>query len=140
MSEGEDRERFGGGAEIFAFAAQARGPVDSRSSPPQTSPPFRRDVSFDRRELSEILRVYGRMVADGEWRDYAIDHMKDKAVFSVFRRTAEVPLYRIEKEPALARRQGAYSVVAQGGYVMKRGHDLAQVLKVVDRKPKLVDA
>lgn len=138
MSEGDEEERVGGGAEILAFAAEARSRPEP--APPTPASPHRRDVAFDRRELSEILRVYGRMVAAGEWRDYAIDHMKDKAVFSVFRRTAEVPLYRIEKEPALARRQGAYSVVAPGGYVMKRGHDLAQVLRVVDRKPKLVDA
>lgn len=98
-----------------------------------------RDVSFDRTELSLILRVYGRMVAAGEWRDYAIDHGADKAVFAVFRRTAEMPLYRIEKNPKLADRQGAYSVVAQGGRILKRGPDLERVLRVLD-KPRIVDA
>ncbi|WP_069306949.1 DUF2794 domain-containing protein [Methylobrevis pamukkalensis] len=96
-------------------------------------------VAFDRGELGEILRVYGRMVAAGEWRDYAVDHLSDRAVFSVFRHSSEHPLYRIEKEPALARRQGAYSVMAQGGLILKRGHDLARVLKVIDKSLKLVD-
>ena len=86
-------------------------------------------VSFDRRELSEILKIYGRMVAAGEWRDYAIDTLKDRAVFSVFRRTSEMPLYRVEKNPKLARKQGAYQVVAAGGLILKRGHDLATVLR-----------
>ena len=95
-------------------------------------------VSFDRRELSEILNVYGRMVAAGEWRDYAIDMLKDRAVFSIFRRTSEMPLFRIEKNPKLARRQGAFSVQAAGGLVMKRGHELGTVLKVFDKALKLV--
>lgn len=95
-------------------------------------------VSFDRRELSEILKVYGRMVAAGEWRDYAIDMLKDRAVFSIFRRSSEMPLFRVEKNPKLARRQGAYSVVAAGGLVMKRGQDLAQVMRVFDKGPRLV--
>ncbi|MEE2953032.1 MAG: DUF2794 domain-containing protein [Pseudomonadota bacterium] len=97
-------------------------------------------VVFDRRELSEILKLYGRMVAAGEWRDYAIDMLKERAVFSVFRRTSEMPLYRVEKIPKLARKQGAYQVVAAGGLVMKRGHDLATVLKVFDKHLKSVDA
>ena len=95
-------------------------------------------ISFDRRELSEILNVYGRMVAAGEWRDYAIDMLKDRAVFSIFRRTSEMPLFRIEKNPKLARRQGAFSVQAAGGLVMKRGHELGTVLKVFDKALKLV--
>ncbi len=108
----------------------------------QPAPPSRLVVAFDRRELDTILRLYGRMVADGEWRDYAIDLLKDRAVFSVFRRSSEMPLYRIEKDPKLARRQGAYSIVATGGMILKRGHDLAQVLKVLDKKKhlRLVDA
>ncbi len=96
-------------------------------------------VSFDRHELGEILRIYGRMVAAGEWRDYAIDTLKDRAVFSIFRRSSEMPLFRIEKEPRLARRQGAYSVHAAGGLVMKRGQDLPQVLRVFDKSLKLAD-
>ncbi|MCP5431711.1 MAG: DUF2794 domain-containing protein [Alphaproteobacteria bacterium] len=91
-------------------------------------------VAFSRGELAQVLSVYGRMVAAGEWRDYAIDYLKDAAVFSVFRRAAEVPLYRIEKRPKLAQKQGAYCVVAPGGLIVKRGHDLAQVLKVFEKR------
>ncbi len=91
-------------------------------------------VSFDRKELGQILRVYGRMVAAGEWRDYAINAMRDIAVFSVFRRTAETPLYRIEKRPKLRARQGLYAVVGMDGQVLRRGHDLDQVLKVLERR------
>jgi hypothetical protein len=97
-----------------------------------------RQVSFNREELREILDLYGRKVADGEWRDYAIDFTRDKAVFSVYRRTAEMPLYRIEKDPKLARRQGAYSVVAGTGLILKRGHELAKVLRVLFRPLKVV--
>lgn len=95
-------------------------------------------VSFDRAELREILNLYGRRVAEGEWRDYAIAFSTDKAVFSIYRRASEVPLYRIEKNPSLARRQGAYAVVAATGAILKRGQDLARVIQVIDRKPKLV--
>ncbi|WP_295813868.1 DUF2794 domain-containing protein [uncultured Nitratireductor sp.] len=95
-------------------------------------------VTFERRELDQILRIYGRMVAAGEWRDYAIDHLKDRAVFSVFRRTSEVPLFQIVKDPKLTRKQGAYSVVAATGAILKRGHELARVLAVFDKKLKLV--
>ena len=90
-------------------------------------------VSFDRRELNLLLELYGRMVGAGLWRDYAIDALKDAAVFSVFRRAAETPIYRIEKRPALGQRQGAWSVIAHGGLVIRRGHDLASVLRVFDR-------
>jgi len=92
------------------------------------------EVAFDRRELSVILSVYGRMVAAGEWRDYGISCLRDMAVFSVFRRTAENPLYRIEKRPRLRHRQGMYSVVAMDGQVLKRGSDLKTVLAVLERK------
>ena len=95
-------------------------------------------TSFDRRELDAILSVYGRKVAAGEWRDYAIDMSRDKAVFSVFRRSSECPLYRIEKNPKLARKQGAYSLIAAGGLVLKRGHDLRRVLGVLDGRLRLV--
>jgi hypothetical protein len=95
---------------------------------------------FERRELERLLRLYGRMVAAGEWRDYAIDGLADAAIFSVFRRTSEQPLYRIEKRPALARRQGAWSVIGQGGHVLRRGHELDQVLRVFDKgRLKVVD-
>ncbi|MSP45366.1 MAG: DUF2794 domain-containing protein [Xanthobacteraceae bacterium] len=95
-------------------------------------------VTFDRRELNRILGLYGRMVAAGEWRDYAIDFLKDRAVFSVFRRSSEVPIYRIEKNPKLARRQGAYSVVSATGLIVRRGHELERVLRVLDKGPSLV--
>ena len=95
-------------------------------------------VTFSRRELDRILRVYGRKVAAGEWRDYAIDFLKDRAVFSVFRRAAEVPVYRIEKHPKLARRQGAYSVISATGLIVRRGHELDPVLRAIDRSVSLV--
>jgi len=97
-------------------------------------------VSFNRQELNEILQVYGRKVADGEWRDYAIDHLRDAAIFSIFRRTSEVPLYRIVKQPRLARRQGAYSLIAATGLILKRGNQLANVMRVIDRRLKLIEA
>ena len=97
-------------------------------------------VGFTREELTRILDLYGRMVAAGEWRDYAIDTLREKAVFSVFRRTTEVPLYRIEKAPKLSRRQGAYSVIAATGLILKRGHDLVRVLSVLEGRPRLVGA
>ncbi|MFG1402196.1 DUF2794 domain-containing protein [Xanthobacter sediminis] len=95
-------------------------------------------VTFDRRELDRILDLYGRMVALGEWRDYALDFMKDKAVFSIFRRAMDVPLYQIEKDPRLARRQGAYAVVSQTGLILKRGHELPRVLAVLERPLRAV--
>lgn len=95
-------------------------------------------VTFHRRELDAILRIYGRMVGEGEWRDYAIDHTPEKAVFSIFKRSGEVPLYRVEKNPKLAAKQGAYSVLNAHGMILKRGHDLAQVLKVFDKALKLI--
>lgn len=91
-------------------------------------------VAFTRQELGQILKVYGQFVAAGEWRDYAIDSMRDVAVFSVFRRASEAPLYRIEKRPKLARKQGAYLVVAANGANLRRGQDLVQVLRVFDRQ------
>lgn len=94
-------------------------------------------VYFERPELREILVVYGRKVAAGEWRDYALDFGREKAVFSIFRRASEVPLYRIEKCPKLARRQGAYSVVTATGLILKRGSDLKRVLAVLDKGLRL---
>jgi Protein of unknown function (DUF2794) len=99
-------------------------------------PTAAKPVSFDRQELSLILNLYGRFVAAGEWRDYAMDFGKDKATFSVFRRAAEQPLYRIVKSPELARKQGQYAVVAQGGLILKRGQDLAHVLRILLKTPK----
>lgn len=91
-------------------------------------------VAFHRTELAPILALYGRMVAAGEWRDYGISSLKDLAVFAVFRRTAEHPMYRIEKRPKLRLRQGQYAVVGMDGRILKRGNDLNQVLRVLERK------
>src|SRR6202040_1044671 len=90
-------------------------------------------VTFDRCELSRIFGLYGRKVAAGEWRDYAIDFLKDRAVFSVFREACEMPIYRIEKNPRLARRQGAYSVISATGLIVRRGPELDRVLRAIDR-------
>lgn len=91
-------------------------------------------VSFHRTELNLITSLYGRMVAAGEWRDYGISMLKDAAVFSIFRRAAEHPIYRVEKRPKLAGRQGQYLVVAMDGQILKRGDDLKSVLRVLERK------
>ena len=97
-------------------------------------------IFFERRELVRLLSLYGRMVAAGEWRDYGIDGLSDCAVFSVFKRASEAPLYRIEKRPALARRQGAWAVIGHGGVVLRRGHELEPVLRFFDRgRFKVVD-
>ena len=91
-------------------------------------------VAFDRKELAVILGIYGRMVAAGEWRDYGMSFLKDVAIFSIFRRAAEHPIYRIEKRPELRNRQGMYSVIGMDGQILKRGHDLKTVLRVLERK------
>lgn len=101
----------------------------------QPAPPQR--IAFNRIELGQILKVYGHKVAAGEWRDYAIDFHRDRAIFSIFRHTSEMPLYRIEKDPKNARKQGAYSVHAAGGMILKRGRDLEQVLRVFEKKREL---
>jgi hypothetical protein len=95
-------------------------------------------VTFDRRELGRILGLYGRKVAEGEWRDYAIDFFKDRAVFSIFCRSSEVPIYRIEKNRPLALRQGVYSVISATGLIVRRGHELDRVLRAIDRSLRLV--
>jgi len=129
MSECDDIESYRAGATVVALASQNR------------SQPASQPIRFNRQELNEILTVYGRKVAAGEWRDYAIDQLKEKAVFSVFRRASEVPLYRIEKQPRLARKQGAYAVVTPTGLILKRGHDLKNVLRAVEpRRLRIVDA
>lgn len=91
-------------------------------------------VGFDREELGRILDLYGRMVAAGLWRDYAMDLGRDAAVFSAFRRATERPEYRIEKRPALRRKQGQWALVGEGGAVLKRGHELSGVLAPLERK------
>ena len=112
------------------------GETDASQIPPAPARPaaIPAQVTFDRRELNSILNLYGRMVAAGEWRDYGIDFLKDRAVFSIFRRASEVPIYRIEKDPRLARKQGAYSVIAATGLIMRRGPELDRVLRVFDNK------
>ena len=106
--------------------------ANSAASPPPVV------VTFNRIELNRILNLYGRMVANGEWRDYSIDFLRDRAVFSVFRRASEVPLYRIEKDPRLARKQGMYSVISATGLILRRGHELERVLLAIAPKPALV--
>lgn len=95
-------------------------------------------TAFNRSELTAIMDLYGRKVAAGDWRDYAIDQLRDKAVFSVFRRASEVPLFKIEKDPRLARKQGAYAIVAAGGRIVKRGHDLRRVLGALEDRLQVV--
>jgi len=128
MSEAKEKEPSGGRATLIALAAR------------RETQRFAGPISFDRYELNKILEVYGRRVADGEWRDYAIDHLRESAVFSIFRRSSEVPLYRIVKQPRLARRQGAYALIAATGAIVKRGHDLQNVLRAIDRPVRLVVA
>ncbi|MDQ8028498.1 MAG: DUF2794 domain-containing protein [Brevundimonas sp.] len=102
---------------------------DAVDAEPQAGPVF-----FDRRELDQILRVYGRMVASGEWRDYAMIGHRDVAEFAVFRRSGDAPVYRIEKRPSLRLKQGQWAVIGEGGMVLKRGRDLPQVLRVFDSR------
>lgn len=130
-SRAEGRQAAGGS--VAPFPQRRAAPVSEARA--QATPVL---VAFDRHELREIFNLYGRRVAEGEWRDYAIDFRPDKAVFSIYRRSSEVPLYRVEKDPALARRQGAYAVVAATGLVLKRGPELARVLQALDKRPKLV--
>ncbi|MEE4348260.1 MAG: DUF2794 domain-containing protein [Paracoccaceae bacterium] len=108
------------------MTAQPPTPITTAQAPEQ--------VAFDRLELGQILTLYGRMVAMGEWRDYGISHLREVAVFSIFRRTAENPIYRIEKRPKLRNKQGLYTVIGMDGQVLKRGHDLRAVLRVLERK------
>ena len=110
---------------LASMAVQQHAPRPNRAVEPV--------VVFTRAELARILSVYGQFVAAGEWRDYGLDHLSDRAVFSVFRRAAETPVYRIEKHPRLADRQGAFMVVAMSGAILRRGKDLVQVLRVFDR-------
>lgn len=143
MSEAETSQTGRGPQErVIPFPSAARARQAPASQPPtpqapapQTSVP---QVSFNRDELRTILNLYGRMVAAGEWRDYAIDFLRDRAVFSIYRRTSEVPLFRIVKDPSLARRQGAYAVMAPSGQILKRGQELARVLRVMETPLRVV--
>lgn len=126
-------DEVSGDLDVAAPTLAGSGPAGAASG--ATTPAH---VSFDRRELDRILNLYGRKVACGEWRDYAIDFLKDRAVFSIFRRASEVPLYRIEKNPKLARRQGAYAVISATGLILRRGHELERVLMAIDKPVRVV--
>lgn len=121
-----------GSAASVARSGQVQGSAQS------STPGSPQIVAFNRQELSAILNVYGRMVAAGEWRDYAMDFGRETATFSVYRRASEVPLYRIEKSPKLARKQGAFAVITAAGLILKRGPDLARVLAVFDKRSMIV--
>jgi hypothetical protein len=127
-------------SEPISFSPHAAGNYRGHHAASAQASEAQRCTTFTRQELTAILAVYGRKVAAGEWRDYAIDLGRDKAVFSVFRRASEVPLFRIEKSPKLARKQGAYSVMAPAGLILKRGPDLVRVLSVLEGRPRLVGA
>jgi hypothetical protein len=121
--------------EPIAFLRATAGPQPARSADRSGQGGFTAaQVRFDRAELHHILTIYGRMVAAGEWRDYAMDFLDEVAVFSIFRRTSEMPLFRVEKRPKLRAKQGQYAVIAAGNQVLKRGHDLVSVLRVFDKK------
>jgi hypothetical protein len=124
---------FLGGLDLSRFYCKAEF-MNVQMPPPSGPSQAPAQVSFHRTELNVILSLYGRMVAAGEWRDYGISALRDAAVFSVFRRTAEHPLYRIEKRPRLRNRQGMYSVIGMDGQILRRGHDLKTVLRVLERK------
>ncbi|MEM8550841.1 MAG: DUF2794 domain-containing protein [Pseudomonadota bacterium] len=128
MANGEEA------SQVIALRARTTSPGAAGSSAGRPAPSI---VSFHRTELSLILRVYGRMVAAGEWRDYALDLGRDTAVFSIYRRMGEVPMFRVTKTPKNARRQGAYAVISAQGAILKRGQDLAQVLRVFDKRRHL---
>jgi len=94
----------------------------------------RRIDTFDRKELTRILDLYGRMVAAGHWRDYALRIDADVSVFVAYRRHSERPEVRIEKRPSLRMKQGAFALISEHGQVLKRGHDLAVVLAPLERR------
>jgi hypothetical protein len=123
-------------SEVEPIQFRARGRAGNASPAPFTHV-LPSTIFFTRKELNEIFNLYGRKVAAGEWRDYAIDFGRDKAVFSVFRHASEIPLYRIEKTPRLARRQGAYSLIAATGLILGRAHDLHRVLGVLEAGVRL---
>jgi hypothetical protein len=120
----------------FGDAEPSEFPGGGAVAPVPLAPAAR--VTFDRRELDRLFRLYGRKVAAGEWRDYAIDFLRDKAVFSVFRRACDLPIYRIEKSSRLARRQGAYSIISATGLIVRRGHELDRVLRAIDKSLSVV--
>ena len=126
-------------AEPIPLRPRTSRPVTAMSTPPAATPAAPPIAAFNRQELSAILQLYGRKVAAGEWRDYSMEFGRETASFSVYRRASEAPLYRIEKTPRLARKQGAYSVVAAAGLILKRGHELPRVLDVLDKRMRLIE-
>ncbi len=110
---------------------QPRKNAEADKKPTKITPP---SVAFTRQELAVILNVYGQFVAAGEWRDYAIDCLADVAVFSIYRHASEAPLYRIEKRPKLAKKQGAWLVLNASGTTLRRGHELTNVLRIFDKQ------
>lgn len=125
MSEADPEQQ---GAQLLDFLNPGGGGPNGGQQPPRQKP----YVGFDRRELNTILNLYGRKVAAGEWRDYAMDFLKDRALFSIYKRASERPLYVIEKNPKLRNRQGQYMVTIEDGRVLKRGHELDNVLRVLE--------
>jgi hypothetical protein len=121
LAEAEPQQRSGVLVDFLA-------PAGSLPQQPRQKP----YVGFDRRELNTILNLYGRKVAAGEWRDYAMDFLKDRALFSVYKHSSERPLYVIEKNPKLRNKQGQYMVTSQDGRILKRGHELEIVLRVLE--------
>ncbi|MCG8491660.1 MAG: DUF2794 domain-containing protein [Sneathiellales bacterium] len=118
-------------SEVVSFDEHPLARSATRASRPGLTPP---PVFFDRQELAQILQIYGQMVAKAEWRDYAIGNDKHSCTFAIFHRTTEKPVYRISKEPKLAKKQGAFSILGQNGRILKRGKSLSQVLKLFDKK------
>jgi hypothetical protein len=139
MSESEPEEQNFARSRLVLIKSAAAGRAEQLGPRPAQSARSA-VVSFDQRELRVIFDLYGARVASGEWRDYALDFSPAKAVFSIFRRACETPIYRIEKAPALARRQGAYSVIDASGLIMRRGQDLARVVGVLEPRLRLVGA
>ena len=125
----DEPEQSGSGLLIDFAAAASPAAAGSQPANPNRFTPA---VTFDRRELQTILNLYGRKVVDGEWRDYAIDFLRDRALFSIYKRASERPLYVIEKNPKLRNRQGQYMVTIEDGRVLKRGHELDNVLRVLE--------
>ncbi len=137
LEPSEDRPRLTAGSRVRDFSTKSAPvpPLQAANAAPAGGV---NSVAFDRLELRQILDLYGRKVAEGEWRDYAVEFAAQKAVFSIYRRSSECALYRIEKIPRLAKKQGLYSVIAATGLILKRGPDLSRVIGVLDRRLKLV--
>ena len=125
-----DEPEQSGSGQLIDFAQSASPSNPSALSPQQSR--FIASVTFDRKELTTILNLYGRKVADGEWRDYAIDFLRERALFSIYKRSSERPIYVVEKNPKLRHKQGQYMVLSQDGRVLKRGHELSTVLRVLE--------